>query len=208
MTTPEPGSFHGGGNLVSKNTSPNVERKIITSPLFVKEYRALQEALHLINPVISYPACGTDISLAEVFPDSETYYIDTDARSMEVLRQAQLPTHTHLILQSAYEYVPQVPVDLVVLRAATTDEHNVVGLVRGLKKGGYVIESHWGSSSGARELLADPQFKLIGAMVHDDSKESCVFDTQNVAVITEQLAGDTDVVSKCAGKGYVFQKIT
>ncbi|MBI4974028.1 hypothetical protein HZC27_05460 [Candidatus Roizmanbacteria bacterium] len=184
------------------------ENKTVTVPLFIREYRALQEVLRLKNPVISYPACGTDISLAKVFPESETYYIDTDANCIELLRQAHLPAKSYLIRQSAYEYAPPDPVDLVVLRAASTDAADVVGLVRGLKQGGYVIESHWGSSSGARKLLADPQFKLIGRMEYDDIKDTCVFDTQNVAAITQQLIGDTDVISKYAGKGYVFQKIT
>ena len=209
MPTTEPGMFHQDASpLVANNTPSEIERKAVTIPLHVQEYRALQEAFHLNNPVISYPACGTDISLVEVFPESETYYIDTDGSSIEILQQAHLPAQSHLVHQSAYEYMPPLPVDLVVLRAATTDTHDVAGLVRGLKKDGFVIESHWGSSSGARQLLADPQFKLIGAMEHDDTEQTCVFNTQNVSAITEQLMHDTGIVSKCTGKGYVFQKIT
>lgn len=208
MTTTEPGTFHlGTSPLVANNTLPEIERKTVTVPLFVQEYRALQEAFHLNNPVISYPACGTDISLAEVFSQSETYYIDTDEANIEILQQAHLPAQSHLIHQSAYEYIPSLPVDLVVLRAATTDTHDVAGLVRGLKKDGLVIESHWGSTGGARQLLADPRFKLVGAMEHDNTEQTCVFNTQNVSAIAEQLRYDTDAVSKCAGKGYVFQKI-
>lgn len=175
---------------------------------YIREYKALKESLGLESPVISYPACGSDISLSQVFDTSETYYIDTDGEEIEAIRAAGLPSDlNHLIVASAYEYTPPKPIDLVVLRNPSTDSHDIVGLTRGLRTGGYVIESHWGSTYGARELLGDPGFALTGAFKkNEDNGEDVTFET-NTVEITKKLNEDTEFISKYAGVGYVFQKV-
>ena len=89
---------------------------------FVGEYQALNDALHLGKPVIAYPACGEDISLSKVFPDSETYYIDTNEESIKYARQM------FERIQNNIYYTPQVTFDVV----DVTDEE------RGLSEFDYV----------------------------------------------------------------------
>lgn len=176
---------------------------------FIGEYHTLKESLGLVKPVISYPACGGDISLSFVFPDSETYYIDTNEQEIQRVRNACLPEETtHLITQSAFEYTIPQPVDLVVLRNASTDKHDTVGLTKGLREGGYVVESHWGSLGGAQELLQNPNFSLVGVMEAVDGTDDKFVLDRDTNKIAQQLREDTDIVSNYAGKGYVFQKVT
>lgn len=184
-----------------------MEVRPVTSDESVGEYKALKDSLKLIRPVISYPACGTDISLSKVFPDSETYYIDTDEAAINALEKAGLNSNNHFINQSAYDYQATEPFDLVALRNASTDKHDVVGLTKGLRKGGYAVESHWGSTGGALQLLSDPNFKLIGVLMPDHNTDKFTLQRDDDGALSRNLANDTDIISKLAGRGYVFQKI-
>ncbi len=191
---------------IAKNTEVE-QQQAGTNNDFIKEYEALRVALGLTTPIISYPACGDDISLSRVFPQSDTYYIDPDIAALEAIKAAGLQEETtHLVAQSAYNYKSPQPVDLVVLRNASTDNDDTVGLTRGLKKGGYVIESHWGSTVRSRDLLADPNFALVGRFALDKDMEGKVVLNTNTNEIAKKLAEDTGVISQYAGRGYVFQK--
>lgn len=206
----KPGTFldlqQDTGNLLPPLAEVKQENVGIYEP-FVKEYEVLKAKLNLKDPVISYPACGYDISLSAVFPKSHTYYVDVYQEAVEALKRADLPEETtHIIAQSAYDYEPPEPIDFVVLRNSTTDKYDTVGLVKGLKKGGYVIESHWGSSIGSRDLLADPNFDLVGRFIADKKDKSRTILDTNVNKIAQKLANDTDIISKQAGSGYVFRK--
>jgi hypothetical protein len=195
---------------MSENEKDNnaIEYKPVIVDDFVGEYKTLKKSLGLTNPVISYPACGTDISLSKVFPDSSTYCIDIDKKSIDSIKNAGLGVNNHFVNQSAYDYEIPEPVDLVVLRNPSTDKGDVVGLTRGLKKGGYVVESHWGSTYGSQQLLSDPHFKLIGVLTPGKDMDKFTLDIDTNGSISEKLAGDTDIISKFAGRGYLFQKIS
>jgi len=203
----EPGAFHykPQGKLNDFPPEETEKEEARVDEIFVREYRLLKQIFNLKHPTILYPACGFDISLSEVFPDSHTYYVDTDPNAIAALRRAGLPENTtHIILQSAYDFKPPMPIDLVVLRNPTTDKYDIVGLVRGLKAGGYVVESHWGCSGGSRDLLKNLNFNLIGHFIHD-KKLGTAFYT-NAERISRILSRDKGVISKHAGSGYVFQK--
>jgi hypothetical protein len=193
--------MHTLEELLGKSERPKVVDK------FVGEYEALKKSLNLKDPIISYPACGSDTSLSEAFPTSRTCYIDNEEKVIAALKAAGLGPNNHFIHGSAYDYEIPEPFDLVVLRSPTTDTGDVPGLTRGLKKGGYVIESNWGSTEQARQLLSDPQFKLVGEIGYKEDKSEFVLEKDNDGDMSKKLANDKGIFSKLHDKSFVFQKI-
>lgn len=182
------------------------ERKFFVVEKYIEQYKAIKTYLQLDNPVISYPACGEDTSLVEVFPDSTTYYIDINLDSIKALKRANLPKSSHLIHGSAFGYQYPEPLDLIVLRNAFVNSNSPVALTYPLKEGGYVMVSHWGSSSNSKEFAKDPNFELIGFMQQGEDLTSVFFlDRKNPDEIKKSILEDNDI-THYPNRAYVFQK--
>ena len=209
--------FSSGDRQLEDNLPESTEGNPNES--FIKEYQVIQSYFDLQDPVIFYPACGSDPSLSYVFPNCSTYYVDTDAKVLNALKNnAVLPEKSHLIRGSVFDEFLDVKFDLVVLRNASVErvgvgftnqlQAEVIDFTNQLQVGGLVIDFHWGTIGDSLDLLASPNFELLGVVVNDGENYS--FKPEKDGEIAKQMQeAETDPESshRLANKPYIFRKI-
>lgn len=155
-----------------------------------------------LNPkcdVIYYPGSATDVSPSEIFPQARVMYVDIDEQSVSDLKQDGKEAHR----SSAFDFVPNTQVDLLVLFGAGTFRMQPAKYVA---VGGYVVCNNYYSE--ASEISKCDDFELVGIVAHNPSKsveEPYILDTDKNRFSDYGKPVETDEEFRQVSNGYHFE---
>lgn len=181
-----------GGEPGSSITTSFISKEIElgTNPRSVEAFAEFQKAIGADIKVVYYPACATDITPALALPDSRVIFVDIDDKALAAVAKAGYETHTI----SAFEYIPDQPVDALILRNPSLSPDWFIQYV---KSGGYIVCNDWHET--ATQLRTNPEVEFIGQMNEDENKHMFL-DTANLDDFFEKVPFEWKGVSLSKNK--------
>ena len=164
-----------------------------------------------LNPkcdVIYYPGSATDTSPSEIFPQARVMYVDTDEKSVSALKQDGKEAYR----SSAFDFVPNTQIDLLVLFGAGTFRRQPAKYVA---VGGYVICNNYFYEEVDGKYdnfeLAGDDFELVGIVADNPNKsieEPYIFDTNKSGFAGYEKPVENDEEFKQVSNDYWFNMAT
>ncbi len=163
----------------SQETSQNLE----VDEDLVTTYKVFQDTLHPKTDLVYYPACNVDISPSKGFPNSRVIYVDINNEAVAALKKAGLEAYN----QSALEYKPDNPVDVLILQNPSIS-HDVPS--QHVAQGGYVLCNDYHRT--ATDLRGDKDFELVG-IIKKQGDRDYILDQDNPDDYWKQVDSDEEL---------------
>lgn len=150
----------------------NREYSLDESPRLVASYQTFQRELNPQTNLVYYPASGADISASKGFPNSRVIYVDIEPKTVAALKKAGYEAYE----QSALEYRPENPVDILILQNPSIPPDVPSQYVA---EGGYVLCNDYHAT--ATDLRGNQDFELVGIIKKqgDQGDSNYVLDREN-----------------------------
>lgn len=163
----------------------------------VARYQLFQDKLNPKTDVVYHPCSGLDVSPSKAFLPSRVIYADINGPQMAALRKAGYEAHE----VSALEFVPDAPVDVVILINPFIPPEKPADTVA---PGGYVLCN--GYHGMPNTLNENPDFTLVGVLHHDAANNDNFFDDEKLEDYWAEV--ETDEEFKAATPGSTAMRYT